>query len=145
MIHFTDWVVGHAHLVMFGVFSFWIFGMIEHLWFKLTGREWWSPKLRSASFWMTAGGLWGMFLTLTAGGLIEGFMALNLVSREVILETLRPFWIVRTTMGVAIIAGVGCLVTNMAMTVIASRAAHADLEYAPYEDDAAKEASVGTV
>ena len=23
MIHFTDWVVGHAHLVMFGVFSMW--------------------------------------------------------------------------------------------------------------------------
>ena len=24
LIHFTDWVVGHAHLVMFGVFSMWL-------------------------------------------------------------------------------------------------------------------------
>ena len=66
IIHFTDWVVGHAHLVMFGVFSFWIFGMIEHLWPKLTGRDWWSASLRQWSFWMTATGLWAMFLTLTA-------------------------------------------------------------------------------
>lgn len=145
VIHFTDWVVGHAHLVMFGVFSFWIFGMIEHLWPKLTGNEWWSPKLRSVSFWATAGGLWSMFLTLTASGLIEGFMSLNLVPRETILQTMRPFWIVRSTAGVAIIVGVACLVTNMVLTATVSRAAHADLEYAPFEGDAAKEASSGTV
>ncbi|NIL99394.1 MAG: cytochrome oxidase [Acidobacteria bacterium] len=144
VIHFTDWVVGHAHLVMFGVFSFWIFGMIEHLWPKLTGREWWSLKLRSISFWTTAIGLSGMFLTLTAGGLLEGFMSLNLVPRETILEAMRPFWFVRTTMGFAIIAGVGCLATNMVMTVVASRAAHADFEYAPYEEQG-EEASVGTI
>ena len=56
VIHFTDWVVGHAHLVMFGVFSFWIFGMIEHLWPKLTGNEWWSAGLRKWFFWLTATG-----------------------------------------------------------------------------------------
>jgi cytochrome c oxidase cbb3-type subunit 1 len=26
IIHFTDWVVGHAHLVMLGVFAFWLIG-----------------------------------------------------------------------------------------------------------------------
>ncbi len=143
IIHFTDWVVAHAHLVMFGVFSFWIFGMIEHLWPKLTGREWWSPALRQWSFWLTAGGLWGMFLVLTAGGLIEGFMSLHLVARETILESMRPFWFTRTITGVAIVLGVGCLVTNMAMTAFASRRQHADLEYEPYET--AEEVGVGTV
>lgn len=148
VIHFTDWVVAHAHLVMFGVFSFWIFGMIEHLWPKLTGNEWWSPKLRSVSFWATAGGLWGMFLSLTGGGIMEGFMSLNLVPRETILDAMRPFWIVRTTMGVSIIIGISCLVTNMILTATASKVAHADLEYAPFEQDeldTRKEANVGTV
>ena len=28
VIHFTDWVPGHAHLVMFGVFGFWCIGML---------------------------------------------------------------------------------------------------------------------
>ena len=64
VIHFTDWVVGHAHMVMFGVFSFWIFGMIEHLWPKLVGREWWSERLRRWAFWPTAIGLGSLWFAL---------------------------------------------------------------------------------
>ena len=39
VIHFTDWVVGHAHMVMFGVFGFWIFGMFVELWPRVVGRR----------------------------------------------------------------------------------------------------------
>ncbi len=133
VIHFTDWVVGHAHLVMFGVFSFWTFGMIEHLWPRLVGREWWSESLRKWFFWLSAGGLWGMFLTLTAGGLIDGFMSLNLVPRETILTALAPFWFTRTLTGLAIIAGFLCLALNMVMTAFAGKVEHVDRDYAPYE------------
>jgi cytochrome c oxidase cbb3-type subunit 1 len=143
VIHFTDWVVAHAHLVMFGVFSFWIFGMIEHLWPKVTGREWWSTGLRKWFFWLTAMGLWSMFLILTAGGVAEGFLALNLAPRETILEVLRPFWIVRLLTGVMITIGFLCLLVNMYMTARASKAAHVDTDYEPYEHDG--EVAVGTV
>ena len=34
IIHFTDWVVAHAHLVMLGVFGFWLLGVVTHLWPK---------------------------------------------------------------------------------------------------------------
>ena len=142
VIHFTDWVVGHAHLVMFGVFSFWIFGMIEHLWPKITGREWWSPSLRRWFFWLTAIGLWSMFLILTVGGVAEGFMALDQVTRDTILETMRPFWIVRLLSGAAIIAGFLCLVVNMIQTARVSQQAHVDTDYEPYERE---ESAVGTV
>ena len=144
VIHFTDWVVGHAHLVMFGVFSFWIFGMIEHLWPKLTGNEWWSSGLRSWSYWLTTAGLGTMVLVLTGGGLVDGFMALNLAPRESILEMLRPFWLVRMFAGLSIFAGFSCLASNMVLTARATRAAHVDTEYAPYEETE-KEAGVGTV
>jgi cytochrome c oxidase cbb3-type subunit 1 len=142
VIHFTDWVVGHAHLVMFGVFSFWIIGMIEHLWPKLTGNEWWSAGLRRWSFWLTTFGLSSMFLILTAGGVAEGFLSLNLAPRETILQVLRPFWIVRTITGLFIIGGFICLAWNMFMTARASRVAHVDTDYGPYEDE---EVAVGTV
>ena len=145
VIHFTDWVVGHAHMVMFGVFSFWIFGMIEHLWPKLTGNEWWSSGLRRWSFWLTALGLGSMFLTLTASGLLDGFMSMNLVPRETILTSMRPFWLVRTFTGLSIIAGFTCLVTNMALTARSSRAAHVDTEYAPYERGEDEEVTIGAV
>lgn len=142
VIHFTDWVVGHAHMVMFGVFSFWIFGMIEHLWPKLVGQEWWSEGLRRWAFWLIALGLGSMFLTLTAGGLIEGFMSLNLVPRETILQVMHPFWIVRSFTGVMIITGFTCFLVNMVATARARVAAHVDTEYAPYEKE---EVAVGTV
>jgi cytochrome c oxidase cbb3-type subunit I len=145
VIHFTDWVVAHAHLVMFGVFSFWIFGMIEHLWPKLTGQEWWSQRLRRAHFWLTAGGLLTMFVFLTGGGLVDGFMSLHLVPRETILESLRPFWVARTFSGIGIIAGVTCFIINMTMTARAGRLAHIDTEYAPFEEVEEKEAVGGAV
>jgi hypothetical protein len=49
IIHFSDWVVGHAHLVMFGVFGFWLIGGIVYLWPRLVGRAWWSPALNLSS------------------------------------------------------------------------------------------------
>ena len=52
LIHFTDWVVAHAHLVMFGVFSFWIIGMMVYLWPKLVGAPWWSDRLNSWAYWI---------------------------------------------------------------------------------------------
>lgn len=140
IIHFTDWVVGHAHLVMFGVFSFWIYGMIDHLWPKITGKEWYSRKLREWHFWLTALGLGGMFLTLTAAGLLDGFMSYQLAPRESILQALRPFWITRTFTGIAIIAGFACLAINMIATVCSRKAQdHDDRDYKPYETVASEE------
>jgi len=143
VIHFSDWVVGHAHMVMFGVFSFWIFGMLEHLWPKLVGREWWSERLRRWAFWPTALGLGTMFIVLGSGGLADGFMSLNLVPRETILEVLRPFWFVRTLTGVMILTGFTCMVVNLVMTARAGKSEHVDRDYAPYEQT--QEAAVGTV
>ncbi len=134
VIHFTDWVVGHAHLVMFGVFSFWILGMIQHLWPKLTGRQWWSTRLNEWHFWLTAVGLGGMFLTLTAAGLVQGFMMMGLSPWIDIVRASVPFWLTRTITGLAIIAGHGCLIWNMVATVYSARTVkHVDMDYEPYE------------
>lgn len=134
VIHFTDWVVGHAHLVMFGVFSFWIFGMTEHLWPKVTGRQWWSTGLAKWQFWLILLGLEMMFLTLTAAGLVDGFMSRALAPRAEILEALKPFWFVRTLTGVAIVAGFTCLIVNLCATARSRKAQrHVDTDYTPYE------------
>ncbi len=148
IIHFSDWVVGHAHLVMFGVFSFWILAMIDHLWPKLTGRNWASQAMRSWHFWLTAVGLWVMFLDLTGAGLVQGFMWIKLAPW---LETVRasyPFWLVRTFSGVAIIVGHILLLINMWLTARQPRtqtAAHVDMDYAPYEVTQEERLAHGTV
>lgn len=143
IIHFTDWVVGHAHLVMFGVFSFWIYGMTAHLWPKLTGKAWYSKRLNEGWFWLTAIGLEVMFITLTGAGLVDGFMSKTLAPREEILDSLQPFWMIRSITGVLIIAGFGCLVLNMILTAMSSKAKpYVDADYAPYEEPVEETATV---
>jgi cytochrome c oxidase cbb3-type subunit I len=105
IIHFTDWVVGHAHLVMFGVFGFWLIGGITYLWPKLVGRDWWSPALNSWNFWLSTIGLVLMFLDLTAAGLVQGFLWRDLAQWEKSLVASMPFWHVRSIGGTMIAAG----------------------------------------
>ena len=116
IIHFTDWVVAHAHLVMFGVFSFWIFGMIVHLWPKLTGREWASKRLNELHYWFSMIGLVVMFLDLTIAGLIQGYSWAALSMWEESLIASMPFWWVRVFSGLMISAGAICLLANMLAT-----------------------------
>ncbi len=117
IIHFTDWVPGHAHMVMFGVFSFWIIGMITWLWPRVTGREWHSPLLLSWQYWLSLVGLASMFVDLTIAGLVHGFMQANLNPWMDIIRALQPFWIVRTLAGSMIVAGAVIMAWNMWRTV----------------------------
>ena len=74
LIHFTDWVVGHAHLVMFGVFSLWLFGIMTYLFPAAAG----APSGTAASlcewhYWLSAVGLFVMFVDLTLAGVFQGY------------------------------------------------------------------------
>ncbi len=105
IIHFSDWVVGHAHLVMYGVFGFWLSGGIIYLWPKLVGREWWSEKLNSWNFWLSTIGLTLMFIDLTAAGLVQGYLWGNLAQWEKSLIASMPFWHARSIAGTMIVTG----------------------------------------
>jgi cytochrome c oxidase cbb3-type subunit I len=105
IIHFTDWVVGHAHLVMFGVFGFWLIGGITYLWPKLCGRKWYSPSLNSWNFWLSAIGLTLMFIDLSAAGVVQGFLWRDLAQWEKSLIASMPFWHTRTVAGTMIVTG----------------------------------------
>jgi cytochrome c oxidase cbb3-type subunit 1 len=105
IIHFTDWVPGHAHLVMLGVFSFWLIGIVTWLWPRLTGNEWYDRRLNHWQYWLSIVGLIIMFVDLMAGGLMYGYMAKSLVPWMDIVRSLAPFWWVRTGAGGMILLG----------------------------------------
>ncbi len=105
IIHFSDWVVGHAHLVMFGVFGFWILGYMAYLWPKMYGRPlpW---KLASWAFWLCGAGNFIMWVDLLAGGLVQGYLwRLPQVPWIESVIASRPFWLTRTFTGIAIYTG----------------------------------------
>jgi len=116
LIHFTDWVVGHAHLVMFGVFSLWLFGIMTYLFPRLLGRPWWSRSLCEYHYWLSAGGLAVMFLDLTLAGVFQGYYWASLQPWDVSTNGSQPFWITRVFAGLAMFAGLICFIVNLWMT-----------------------------
>jgi cytochrome c oxidase cbb3-type subunit 1 len=107
IIHFTDWVVGHAHMVMFGVFGFWIMGVFVELWPRAVGRPWANPSLLTLHYWLTLVGLSLMVVDLTAAGLVQGFSWRDLGHWGESVVASMPFWWTRTFAGLLIIAGHG--------------------------------------
>lgn len=119
IIHFTDWVVGHSHLVMFGVFGFWILGMMTYLFPRVLGATgWYRPELNAWHFWLTGIGMLVMFFDLVAAGLIQGFMWRDLAPWEQTLTASMPFWQVRAVSGTMMIVGQLLFAYNTVMTAI---------------------------
>ena len=121
LIHFTDWVVGHAHLVMFGVFSLWFFGMMTYLFPRLLKRQWYSVALCEWHYWLSFGGILVMFLDLTFAGLFQGYYWASLQPWDVSVDGSYPFWMIRLFSGFAIILGQVCFVVNLWKTWRLSR------------------------
>jgi cytochrome c oxidase cbb3-type subunit 1 len=119
LIHFTDWVVGHAHLVMFGVFSQWLLGIMTYLIPRLVGRPWYSHRLLIYHYWLSVVGLMVMFGGLTLAGLFEGYFWASLQPWEASTDGVWPFWVLRLFAGLAMFAGQLCFVYNIYKTVFA--------------------------
>lgn len=116
LIHFTDWVVGHAHLVMFGVFTQWIFGFMTYLFPRLLGRPWASRKLLEWHFWLSSVGVFLMFLDLTMAGLFQGWYWAGMQPWEASVDGSQGFWMVRVFAGLMIFGGFLCFLQNLLLT-----------------------------
>jgi cytochrome c oxidase cbb3-type subunit 1 len=118
-VQFTDWITGHFHLLLYGVFGFWMLGCLTDLWPRLTGKPaWYSRGLNEWAYWLNLVGILGMFISLTAGGLIEGFLWKSLATWESQLNSLQMPWRFHTVTLVFIILANSLTVFNMLMTAL---------------------------
>ena len=116
LIHFTDWVVGHAHLVMFGVFSMWLLGIMTYLFPRLLKTSWYSYQLLEWHFWLSAGGMLVMASDLILAGVFQGYWWASLQPWDVSVSGSQPFWILRLFAGLAIFGGQICFFYNLFKT-----------------------------
>jgi cbb3-type cytochrome oxidase subunit 1 len=98
---------------MFGVFGFWILGIITELWPRLVGRPWHSPTLNTWHYWLSVLGMVVMFVDLLAAGLVQGFLWRALQPWEESLAVSIPFWWVRSFAGTMIYVGQILFAYNM--------------------------------
>jgi cbb3-type cytochrome oxidase subunit 1 len=113
VVHFTDWVVAHAHLALFGVFSWWIYAFIYFVWPKLTGKTY-IKKYAEWHFWLSFIGFFLFYyIPDTIAGLMQGFFWLRGLPFIDSLTASQPFWIPRAISGVALIAGLILMILSI--------------------------------
>ena len=123
LIHFTDWVVGHAHMVMFGVFAMWQLGMMTYLIPRVLKTPWYSQRLLEWHYWLSSIGIGVMSADLIILGVFQGLSWSSLLPWEHSLDISIPFWAVRTVAGLLMIAGYLVFVVNIVQTYLTSRPA----------------------
>lgn len=121
IIHFTDWVVGHAHFVLFGVFGFWITAWVYWLLPRIWNTPIYSMTLGRWHFWLAVLGISIMQIDLLAAGVVQGMMWKSLAPFIDSVRASMPFWWTRTFSGIMILAGEFCFVLNIYLTWQESR------------------------
>nr|MBA2352278.1 cbb3-type cytochrome c oxidase subunit I [Burkholderiales bacterium] len=117
--HFTDFVISHSHLTVFGTFVIWAIAGTVYVIPKLAGRDLWSFKMGNWSFWLILIGISVMGINLTAAGLQQGYMWMAGVEWLDSVITIKPYWLVRTLAGVSMDIGMSLLVYNLMRTLLA--------------------------
>jgi cytochrome c oxidase cbb3-type subunit 1 len=115
--HFTDFVISHSHLTVFGTFVVWAIAGLVYVFPRLYDTKLWSFKLGNWSFWLITFGISLMGLTLTAQGLQQGFMWMAGTEWLDSINSIRAYWLVRTISGISMDVGMTLLVYNMMRTV----------------------------
>lgn len=104
-IHFTQWVVGHAHLALLGTFSFILTSAIYYGLPRLTNRQWHSEGLIRAHWWLKTLGFGLMMTSLTMAGLVQAAgWAMGVPVDQWGLQ-IRPYWFLRSISGIMIVLG----------------------------------------
>jgi cytochrome c oxidase cbb3-type subunit I len=104
-LHFSQWVVGHAHLALLGTFSFILTASIYYTIPRLTGREYYSQGMIRAHYWLKTLGFILMMVSLTIAGLVQSAgWAFGMPVDQWSLQ-IRPYWFFRELSGIMILGG----------------------------------------
>jgi cbb3-type cytochrome c oxidase subunit I len=117
LTHFTNWVIAHAHMGVFGFAGFTALGGIYFILPRITGRPLYSRRLAEVQYWLVLIGIAGFFVVLTIAGLIQGNGWLNGESVYRVLPQINLYMVLRASLGVLIIGGALMGLYNILMTI----------------------------
>lgn len=122
-LHFSQWVVGHAHLALLGTFSFILTSSFYYSIPRLTGREYFSTGMIRAHYWLKTLGFILMMVSLTIAGLIQSAgWAFGIPIDQWGLQ-IRPYWFFRELSGIMIFTGQAIFAYNTYKTLYTPSAA----------------------
>jgi cytochrome c oxidase cbb3-type subunit I len=108
--HFTDFVIAHSHITVFGTFILWAMGGAIYVWPRLHGVPLARPALANLGFWLVVAGIATMTLGLGAQGLWQGLQWMAGAEWLDSLNAMKPLWLLRTVAGITMDVGLSLLV-----------------------------------
>jgi cytochrome c oxidase cbb3-type subunit 1 len=117
-VHFTHYIVAHAHFGAYAFVTMILFGLFYYMIPRLTGREWPCSALIRVHFWAAAVGITGYVVSLSVGGWWQGRMMNNPdVPFARIVLYLQPHLFARTLCGILIGIGHAAFATSFVMNL----------------------------
>ncbi|MEA2622312.1 MAG: cytochrome c oxidase cbb3-type subunit [Chloroflexota bacterium] len=132
MIHFTNFIVAHAHLALLGSFTILGMGLIDYVVPQMYGRPLYSRRLGEWQYWLVFIGFTGFFFSLTIAGLLQGQNWAIGIPEVNVLPELRPHYVLRGIFGAMIVMSGFVQVYNIWKTVRTDTSAKARAEIAPF-------------
>ena len=117
LTHFTNWVIAHAHMGVFGFAGMTALGGIYFILPRITGRPLYSARLADLQYWLVLIGITGFFAVLTIAGLIQGNGWLNGETVYRVLPQIYIYMVVRASLGILIVGGAAIGFYNIFMTL----------------------------
>lgn len=129
----TDWIIGHAHIALYGTFTYFAIAGIYQALPQLTGKPLWSDKLADWHFSLNLLGSLPFIVALWLGGFFQGMQWAawadgssyaqfhnNLTLNPFLLtvSSMHPWWILRAVGGTIILFANLLFVVNVFNTII---------------------------
>lgn len=129
----TDWIVGHAHMALFGTFTYFAIAGVYHVIPVITKKPLWSKTLADWHFTMTLLGSLIFFAALWVGGYFQGLewarwaeganfaemrARLGPLSFLETVANMRIWWLMRALGGTFILIATTLFVVNIYNTIV---------------------------
>lgn len=116
-IHFTNFVVAHAHLALLGAFTILGMGVIDYCITNIYRKPPFSRRLLEWQYWLVLIGFSGFFLSLTFASFLQGQSWALGIPEVNVLPMIRPHYIARAAFGMMIVASGIVQIVNIWLTV----------------------------
>lgn len=117
----TDWIPGHAHMAVFGAFSFFAIAGIYYSIPRILKVSVYSEKLAEWHFWLSFIGFLGFSISLWVGGFLQGLQWMDpTIPFLETVKTMSPYYIVRLLSALLMVSGQFIFGFNVLKTVRSS-------------------------
>jgi cytochrome c oxidase cbb3-type subunit I len=119
--HYNNWVVGHAHIGVFGFAGITALGGLWYILPKITNKPLYSRFLADFQYWLVLMGISVMAIDLTIVGLLQGNAWLNGEAVYRVLPEIHLYYVIRAASGLLIASGAYVGLYNVVRTLFFNR------------------------